>query len=98
MPQKGTSHFGIVWNLSRCSNGKRKHLTTTRGLAGIHPLSSVIIPGVSSMERARRSAVRQRLVEEIYIPRWSQARGGKRNPIKYGDRHRNGHLSLTSQK
>ena len=50
------------------------------------------------MERARRSAVRQRLVEEIYIPGWNQARGGKRNAIKDGDPHRKGDLSLTSQK
>ena len=71
---------------------------TPRWSAGIHSLSSVISLRVSSMERARRFAVRQRLVEEIYIAGWRQARGRKISPIKDGDPHRNGDLCSTSQK
>ena len=40
----------------------------------------------------------QRLAEEIFIPGRIRARGGSRNIIKHGDPHRNGDLSLTSQK
>ena len=50
------------------------------------------------MERARRSASRTRLVEEICIPGRSQARGGKRNHIKDGDPYRNKNLSFISLK
>ena len=49
------------------------------------------------MKRARRSAAFQRLVEEIYIPGRSQARGRKMNLIKDDDPHRNGDSSSTSQ-
>ena len=41
------------------------------------------------MERARRSAAGQRLVEEICITGRNQARGGKRNQIKDGDPRQN---------
>ena len=46
------------------------------------------------MEKARRSAARQRLVEEICIPERSQARDGKRNHIKDGNPRRNGGLEF----